>query len=385
MYKITIKKKLYKSKRTKYLDKQVKVACEIYNHFIAYQKIYYKLSGRYCCYYDMSKICTSLKRKDKYKHWSILTSHCIQEILERIDNSYKKFFKEKSKKNKNINYKNTRPPSFKKESKYRSITFKANNISVANNLIRISNKYYKFHKKENITKIKIATFKKDCIGDWYVYIVCEIDYSFKQQNRAMTGKIAGFDFGLKTFLTSNNGEKIECPEFYKQSLKLIRIADKALNNKQKGSNNRIRARINLARVHKKITNQRKDFQFKLAKELVIKYDIIFLENLNLEKMKKLWGRKVSDLGFGQFVEILKHQANKYGSKIVFIPKFYPSSKTCSNCDFINENLTLNDREWDCPNCKIHHNRDHNAAKNIYRVGASTLITDNVRPALAGIC
>ena len=141
--------------------------------------------------------------------------------------------------------------------------------------------------------------------------------------------------------------------------------------------------MDLARKHRKITNQREDFHWKLAHELTDLYGEIRLEDLNLQGMKALWGRKVSDLAFADFVKKLVYIASKKGIKITFIDKWYPSSKTCSACGAVNEALNLRDRTWRCNDCGTVHDRDRNAAINIFRVGASTHEGEVVSPPSGG--
>ena len=194
----------------------------------------------------------------------------------------------------------------------------------------------------------------------------------------MTGKIAGFDFGLKTFLTGADKKKIISPEFFKKSLRKLKRAYKTLSRK-----NREKARINLARIYKKLSNCRKDFFFKLSHALTDKYDYLFLEDLNLKAMQKLWGRKISDLAFAEFILILKHVAKKKGKIVHQINRFFPSSKLCSHCNYKNKTLSLKERVWICPSCNKEHNRDVNAAINNLREGASSLGLDIVRPDSSG--
>ncbi len=163
----------------------------------------------------------------------------------------------------------------------------------------------------------------------------------------MTGETAGFDFGLKTFLTVSDGTQIESPEFFKCSINEVRKASKSHSTKQKRSNNREKARLNLARKHKKIANQRHDFHFKLANRLTNEYDVLCFEDLNLEGMKRLWGRKISDLGFADFLRIAEYYASMRNKKVIFIDRFFPSSKTCFECGLVKENLELKDRTWVC--------------------------------------
>lgn len=131
--------------------------------------------------------------------------------------------------------------------------------------------------------------------------------------------------------------------------------------------------MELARVHKKVANCRKDYHFKLARRICENYATICIEDLNIKAMQRIWGRKISDLGHSQFVNILKYQGNKLGSTVVEIPRFYPSTKTCSTCGHVADNLPLKIREWTCKNCGTVHDRDKNAAINILRVGTSTLL------------
>ena len=187
-----------------------------------------------------------------------------------------------------------------------------------------------------------------------------------------TGNSVGFDFGLKTFLKGSDGYEEQSPEFFKKSIKEVKKASKKVSKKKKDSTNRRKATLNLARVHKKIANQRLDFHFKLAKFLAEKHAIICIEDLNIKAIKRLWGRKISDLAFSEFVRILYYQCSKTGTIIAQIPRFYPSSKTCSNCGHLLEELDLKKREWICPISSKTHDRDLNAAINIHRVGMELL-------------
>ena len=183
-----------------------------------------------------------------------------------------------------------------------------------------------------------------------------------------TSRTAGFDFGLKTFLTCSDGSKIESPQFFKQSLNIIKKASKHHSNKLKGSSNRERARKSLVRKYEDIANRRRDWFWKLAHELTDKFDVLCFETLNLKGMQRLWGKKISDLAFGEFGAILEWVAKKKNKLVVFVDRWYPSSKTCSNCGHILESLDLSVRKWRCPHCQSVNGRDDNAAKNIQSWG-----------------
>jgi putative transposase len=193
-----------------------------------------------------------------------------------------------------------------------------------------------------------------------------------------TGKIAGFDFGLKVFLTCSEGFSIQSPQFLKQALNDVKKASLSLSKKRKSSNSWEKARKHLVRQYEKVVNRRRDWFWKLAHNLTDQFDVLCFETLNLKGMQRLWGRKIGDLAFGEFIEILEWVAVKKGKLLVFIDQWYPSSKTCFHCGHVLEKLELNAREWRCPSCSNVNGRDENASLNIKRVGASTLRLDGVR-------
>jgi putative transposase len=169
------------------------------------------------------------------------------------------------------------------------------------------------------------------------------------------------------------------PEFFKAGMNKIARLNRSLSRKEMGSNNRHKARHQLGKAHDKIKNQRREEHFKLAHQLCDCYDVMFFEDLNMAGMKKLWGRKVSDLGFAEFMHILQWVAMKRGKQVLFIGRWEPTSKVCSDCGR-GQALTLADRWFDCPACELSLDRDHNAARNILRVGTTTHDLEDVRRA-----
>ena len=167
--------------------------------------------------------------------------------------------------------------------------------------------------------------------------------------------------------------KIPSPEWYKNALTDIRAAHKNLSHKVKGSNNRRRAKRELALCYEHVSNVREDWFYKLAIDLVKQYDVICIEDLNIDAMKRLWGRKISDLAFYEFVSILKWEALKHGTQVYKVDRFYPSSKTCSCCGYVKHGLVLKDRSWRCPNCGKELDRDVNAAINILTEGLKSKV------------
>ena len=370
--------KLYNSKRNKPLIKLIEFSAEIYNHCIALHKRYYKLYHVYLDKYKLQSHITKLKKLKRYSHWSELNSQAIQDITDRIDRAYQLFFSNLKRKVR------CAPPSFKKRRKYKSFTLKQTGYKLLDgNKIKIGKKECKFFKSRDITgKVKAVTVKRNILGDIYICIVCEQE-STLAYSKLRTGKSVGFDFGLKKFLTASDGNDVESPLFFKQHQNSIKKLNRSLSRKKPGSKKRQKAKHKLAKEHIKITNQRKDYHFKLAIMLCVAYDIICLEDLNIKGMQRMWGKKVSDLSHSKFVDILNQQAVKYGTKIIEIPRFYPSSKTCHICGHVLNELALKVRSWVCPSCNVLHDRDYNAAVNILRVGTSTLVGDTVSPSSLG--
>lgn len=372
----TYKFKLYQHKRNRYLKQQINLAGIIYNHCIALHKRYYRLYGKTLNVYALMKHLTKLKKLPKYSEWNSLGSQAVQDIAQRIDKGYKLFFRNRGHSIK------CSPPSFKKVKKYKSFTLKQAGYRLyLDNRIKIRDRIYKFHKSRELEgKVKTLTVKRDSLGDLYIYIVCETEGN---EILPRTGKSVGYDFGLKMFLTASDGNDMVSPEFFKHNQKEIAKLNRKLSRKQQGSNHYRQGKRQLAKAHKRLADKRRDFHFKLALSLAGEYAIICIEDLNIKAMQRIWGRKISDLSHSSFVKILQHQCWKTGSTVVEIPRFFPSSKTCSVCEHVYEELTLSDREWTCPNCSSQHDRDRNAAVNIHRVGASTLGVETVRPAQAG--
>ena len=377
--------KLYNSRQNQILQHKINIAGIIYNHCVALHRHYYRLFHKSLNKYALQKHLTKLKHRENFSYWDQLPSHAIQDITERVSRAYTLFLA-----NLKRNIK-TAPPRFQKVKKYKSFSYNmaGKNIMIGNK-IKIAGDYYKFFKSREVKgNIKLLTIKRDSLGDLYVYVVSDDSSDVIE---ARSGKIVGFGckarrrhFGLKTFLTSSEGEQIESPLFFKKSSNTIKKRSKNLSRKQSQSKHE-RARLELARAYKKIYNQRRDFHYKTALKLCCEYGVICLETLNMKGMQRLWGRKINDLGFYSFMQILKYEAFKNGVTIIEIPKYYPSSQICSECGYKNPDVKdLRVRSWKCPECGTEHDRDINAAKNILRVGTSTLRGDNVRPVSAGSC
>lgn len=370
----TLKFKLYQSKRNRHLKRSINVAGVIYNHCIALHKRYYRMWGKHL---NCSKLQSHIAKIRKRKYfWQQVGSQAVQDICQRIERAYQLFFKHHKK--------GVRPPNFKKVRRYKSFTLKqAGYKFLTGNRIKIGNRVYQYWNSRPIEgTVKTLTIKRTPLGELFIVVV--VDSVEESEIKIETSRIAGFDFGLKTFLTCSDGSKIESPQFLKQSLSAIKKASHQHSKKRKGSANRERARLHLVRKHEDVVNRRSDWFWKLAHELTDKFDVLCFETLSLKGMQRLWGRKISDLAFGNFLQILEWVAKKKGKQVVFIDRWYPSSKTCSQCGHVLKELDLLVRQWRCPSCQNVNDRDENAAINICAVGASTVKLGDVRQAMPAI-
>ena len=339
---------------------------DVHNHFLALEKRYYRIYGnQYAGRFRLQPHLTKLLKRT-HQHWAWIPRDTLDEVIVRIHTTYDRFFDGLG-----------GLPKFKKRSKYRSAKFKSAYL-LEEGRVRLSFKawddtsqsfkfqkrWFSFHQhREWEGTVRYIQILRDAVGTFWLYIITD---DASTDPYFSTGESVGIDFGMETYLTLNTGEKIQHPQPLKQSLKELRKLNKAVSRKIKGSNNWWRAVRELARLYRKIANQRRDWHYKRATDLCKRFDTLVTETLNLEGMKRLWGRKVSDLAFGQFVEILKFKCFKHKREFLQIGQWTPTTKPCSECGHHNENLTLKDRQWTCPECGSHHDRDVNAAINILR-------------------
>ncbi|OUL28501.1 RNA-guided endonuclease TnpB family protein [Nostoc sp. 106C] len=358
----TLKFKLYQHKRNRHLKRIINAAGVIYNHCIALHKRYYRMWSKHLSCAKLQSHIAKLRKRNPF--WQTVGSQAVQDICQRIEKAYQLFFK--------YNKKGVKAPGFKKVKKYKSFSLKqAGYKFLGGNRVKIGNRVYQFWQSREIEgTVKTLTIKRTPLGELFMVVV--VDNCAESQTKSTTGKIAGFDFGLKTFLTCSDGTLIESPQFFKQSLNAIKVASRKHSKKLKGSINREKARKNLVRRYEDISHRRRDWFWKLAHHLTDKFDVLCFETLNLKGMQRLWGRKISDLAFGEFLQILEWVAKKKKKRVVFIDQWYPSSKTCSHCGQVLKTLDLSIREWRCSGCQSVNGRDENAALNIQMVGASTI-------------
>ena len=372
----TYKFKLYdNARRNAFLQERISAFAPVYNHMLALRLRYYRRYNKMLPKFKMMQHLAKLKRTQRFDVWNTLPSQALQNVVERIDFGYDKFFAGQNK----------RLPKFRSWFKYKSYTLKQtgykffddNRVQLAfgkSGRVKRVFRYFK-HQAFDVESVKTVTIKRDRAGDIWFCITARFENEPKVVFK--TGKTAGFDFGLKQFLTVSDGTVHDSPLFCKRNRRLVKHANRNLSRKEKHSNNRARARIALAKVHRRVAWQREDHHWQLANELVKKYDVLCFETLNMQGMQRLWGRKVSDLGFADFLQKVQWVAQKHGKDVVLIDPFYPSSKECNACGTVKEDLSLRDRVFTC-DCGWTCDRDQNAARNIHKVGTSTFAGEEVR-------
>ena len=339
---------------------------DVHNHFLALENRYYRIYGKYAGRFRLQPHLTKLLERT-HKHWAWIPRDTLDEVIIRLHLAWERFF----------DFPHVGRPKFKRRNRYRSAKFKTG-YKLTEGTVRISFKEWdesqqKFvfvrrnilyhHHRDSEGNICYIQIGRDAVGTLWLYVVTD-DPS--KEVVSATGESVGIDFGMETYLTLSTGEKIQHPQPLKHSLNELRKLNKAVSRKKKGSHNWWRAVRELARLYRKIRNQRRDWHYKRATDLCRRFDTIVTETLNLDGMKRLWGRKVSDLAFYQFVKILELKCLKHNREFVQVGQWTPTTKPCSGCGHYNETLSLSDRQWTCPECGSHHDRDINAAINILR-------------------
>ena len=310
----TYKFKLQNQSNTIKIGNMLDDMWQIHIHIMRLSRRYYRLFGKNLSAYRINAHIAKLKKRTQ-PHWADLPSQVVQNVVLRYGKAQNAFLENIKDRKAGKTRRKIGRPKIKPREKYNSMTFTQAGYTLEDNRIKINcmDTWFSFHKHREIKGvIKTITIKRDKCGDYWICFSCDnVDDS---ESKPMTGKSAGFDYGNKTLLTSDTGQKIKSPQFLKRSLNQLRSLNNALSRKVKGSGNWWRAVRELARLHRKIARQREDWQWKLATELCTEFDTLIFETLNLEGMKRLWGRKVSDNAFYQLLQILEQKCAKHGKK-----------------------------------------------------------------------
>ena len=342
----------------------------VFNHFLNARQLHYKETGKGLGYCDNALSLTLLKKELVWLKDA--GSQVLQQSLKNLDVAFNNFFKKRA-----------RYPKFKSKYNKQSILY-PQGYKILNSTIylpKVGLVKVRFHRAVE-GNTKSVTVSKTKSGNYYISIACEVELSVKPNGLPPVG----IDVGLKDFAVLSTGERISNPRYYRESEKRLARLQKSLSKKKKGSNNRTKARIKVARFHEHTTNQRKDFLHKVSYWLTTTYGLICMEDLNVRGMVKnhCLAKAISDVGWSMFKTFVKYKSEWYGSEVKEVDRFYPSSKTCSVCGSINKDLTLSIRQWTCSTCSTELDRDINAAINILKqctagTAGSKACGEDVRP------
>ncbi|AKB17142.1 IS200/IS605 family element RNA-guided endonuclease TnpB [Methanosarcina sp. WWM596] len=333
-------------------------SCRFVYNWALDQKIKtYEQTGESISRFDLNKLIPILKASNEWL--GEVNSQSLQGMTKQVESAFTRFFREKTGFPK---FKSKKNPiqSFPVPQHY-TVNFENNTIK----LPKIEPIKAVLHRKFE-GEPKTATVSRTCKGHYYISILVEDGKELPVKEAFTESTTVGIDVGIKDFAVLSTGEKVENPKYLKNSLKRLKVLQKRVSRKQKGSKNRAKAKRRLAVLHDKITNQRNDFQNKLSFRLVSENQAVALETLNVKGMVKNHhlAQAISDSAWSSFVTKLEYKAQWFGKTVLRIGQFEPSSKLCSVCGYHNKELQLKDREWICPDCKTKHHRDINAAINI---------------------
>ena len=369
-----IKIRLYPNKtQEQVLNKVLGCYRFVYNQMLARKQHAYKEDKTNLSVTDLSKWFHGTLLKDEQYVWlKEQNTKVMKQAIRQMDGAYQKFFKQHNGFPKFKTKKDKQSALFPIDAISRKNTFETRHISLITSLknikFRCSDLYFSRLQKYN-KDIRSATLSKTKSGNFFLSILVEMnDTELKRFER--TNKQVGIDLGVKDFVITSDGEAFENKHFFKKKEKQVRRLQRQISRKVKGSNNRKKTKIRIARLFERITNKKVAYIHYITNELLTYFDTIFMENLNVKGMMKNHhlAKAIQEVGFYKFKETLVSKSLVNDKKVVFVDRFYPSSKTCSGCGYKKLDLKLRDRFWICPECGAEHDRDLNAARNILLEG-----------------
>ena len=330
----------------------------VYNLALETKNRAYQAGKNLTCF-DLIKQLPDLK--EEFVWLKEVPSQSLQQAISNLDNAFTNFFKGRAS-----------FPNFKKKNSKQSFRIPISiRVNFETNCVRLP-KYgdVKFYNSRKFGgDVKQATVSKTTTGRYFISILVEDHKNIPLKKEIKESTTIGIDLGLKHFAILSDGTKIENPRFLVKAQKDLKVQQRSLARKKKGSKRREKQKIVVAKLHEKVSNQRKDFLHKLSTQIVNEYDSIAIENLNVSGMikNKNLAKHIADVSWGTFESYLKYKAEWYGKNILQIGRFEPSSKMCS-CGKVNNQLKLSQREWVCTSCGSIHDRDILAANNIKKFG-----------------
>ena len=360
-----------------------KTQTEQFNKLLGcYRVVYNQCLARKINSYKENKVSENLSTLGQFVHHELLKDDNFIWLREQNTKVLKQAVNDMLSAYKNFFTQHKGFPKFKsKKDNKQSCRFELGAISKRNDyttyhlsLANIKNVKFKCNKKyaEYLQKhhdnIKQATLSKLPCGEYYLSILVDGDLTHKGLQD--TDKVVGIDLGIKDFVITSDGEVFNNLHFRKSEANKIKRLQRQLSRKEKGSNNRNKARLRLAKLNKKINDSKLNYLHQVSNTLINENQVICMEDLNVKGMLRnhKLAESIQEMNFGEFKRMLEYKANWYNRRIVFVDRFYPSSKTCHHCGYVNKQLKLSDRQWKCPQCGETIDRDYNAALNILDEG-----------------
>lgn len=349
----------------------------VYNQMLARKQNAYKTDKTNLSVNDLSKWFHGTLLKDEQYDWlKEQNTKVMKQAIRQMDGAYQRFFKQHNGFPKFKTKKDKQSALFPIDAISKKNTFETRHISLISSLknikFRCSDLYLSRLQKYK-KDIRSATLSKAKSGNYFLSILIKMDDA-ELKRFENTNKQVGIDLGIKDFVITSDGEVFENKHLFKKKEKQVKRLQKQLSRKIKGSNNRKKAQIRFARLFEKITNKKVNYLHYVTNELLTYFDTIFMEDLNVKGILKNHhlAKAIHEIGFYKIKEILVNKAIVNEKKVVFIDRFYPSSKICSVCGYKKRDLKLSDRYWVCPICGVEHDRDINAAMNILLEGQRML-------------
>ena len=373
-----VKVRLYPNKvQEQELNKVLGCYRFVYNYMLAKKQKTYETDKTRLSVNDLSKFFYGTLRKDEQYAWlREQNTQVMKQAIRQMNDAYQRFFKQHNGYPKFKSKKDKQSALFPYEAISKKNTFETKHITLIKSLKNIKfrcSDLYQSRLRKYKDNIRSATLSKTKSGKFFLSILMDIPESelvkFKK-----TDKQVGLDLGVKDFVITSDGVAFENKHFFKREEKKIIKLQRQLSRKKKGSNNRDKQRIRLAKAFERLTNKKENYIHHVVNEIIKSYDVVSMENLNVQGMMRNHSiaKAIQELGFYRFKEILQSKALVNAKQVVFIDRFYPSSKTCSCCGYKKQDLKLSDRFWTCPECGEHHDRDINAARNILLEGQRKL-------------
>ena len=342
----------------------------VYNHWLDRKIRQYEKNKTNVTYTACAKEMAELKKTEEYAFLKEVDSVSLQQSLRHLDTAFENFFRQPK----------TGFPRFKSKKRNKN----SYSTVCINGNIAIFHGYLKLPKIGQVRlkqhrpvpdgyKLKSVTVSQTSGGKYYASILFEYENQVQEKE---IQSFLGLDFSMHGLYCDSNGNEAAYPGYYRKAEKQLAREQRRLSKMQKGSNNRNKQRMRVAKLHEKISSQRKDFLHKQSRKIANDYDCVCIEDLDMKAMSQAlnFGKSVSDNGWGMFTTFLKYKLEEQGKKLVKVDRFFASSQTCSVCGYRNtktKNLAL--RAWECPQCGTHHDRDVNAAVNIRNEGMRLVI------------